>query len=133
MGIHYIEYIEAPILPKYSHSIDRKTKYWSKTKKKFITYGCKKCKVHFTSSPLIISKDYRGKTGDAYLIDGICNVIESKQEVRVMLTGKYLVSNIQCSLCKQLIGWRYIKSERKEQRYKEGKYILELQNVYKCH
>lgn len=100
--------------------------------KKFVTYGCRYCRNHLSSSLHIISKDYRGKTGDAYLISSVCNVLEDKVETRSMLTGEYLVCDIVCSLCKRVLGWKYLKSQRKEQRYKEGKYILEVETICRC-
>ena len=100
--------------------------------RKFVTYGCRHCRNHLSSSLQIISKDYRGKTGDAYLISSVCNVLEDKVETRSMLTGEYLVCDIVCNLCKRVLGWKYLKSERKEQRYKEGKYILELKTICRC-
>ncbi|CAL9729779.1 hypothetical protein MOUN0_H07030 [Monosporozyma unispora] len=104
----------------------------NKNKKRFITYGCRFCRTHLSSSLQIISKDYRGKTGDAYLISTVCNVLEDKIETRSMLTGDYLVCDIVCSLCHKTLGWKYLKSERKEQRYKEGKYILEVETICRC-
>lgn len=49
-----------------------------------------------------------------------------------MITGKYLVSDISCHQCGNLVGWKYHLSEVKNQKYKEGKYILELQTIVKC-
>lgn len=101
-------------------------------RKRFITYGCRHCRTHLSSSLQIISKDYRGKTGDAYLISSVLNVLEDKIETRSMLTGDYLVCDIQCNLCHKVLGWKYLKSEHKEQRYKEGKYILEVETICRC-
>ncbi|CCK71028.1 Moh1p KNAG_0F03660 [Huiozyma naganishii CBS 8797] len=102
------------------------------TLEKFVTYGCKCCRTHLSSSLQIISRDYHGRTGDAYLISHVCNVAEDKVEMRSMLTGDYLVCDIVCNLCKSLVGWKYLESERAEQKYKEGKYILELETICKC-
>lgn len=104
----------------------------NRNKKPFITYGCRYCRTHLSSSIQIISKDYRGKTGDAYLISNVCNVLEDKIETRSMLTGDYLVCDIVCTLCHKTLGWKYLKSERKEQHYKEGKYILEVETICRC-
>ncbi|CAL9734529.1 hypothetical protein MOSE0_F01266 [Monosporozyma servazzii] len=118
------------ITPEY---IQRSRNSKSKSKKKpFITYGCRYCRTHLSSSFQIISKDYRGKTGDAYLISDVCNVLEDKIETRSMLTGDYLVCDIVCTLCHKTLGWKYLKSERQEQHYKEGKYILEVETICRC-
>lgn len=99
---------------------------------KFITYGCRRCRTHLSSSTQIMSKDYRGKTGDAFLMSKVVNVIEGSIETRPMITGDYLVCDILCHWCKSLLGWKYLESERKDQRYKEGKYILEVQTICRC-
>lgn len=36
-----------------------------------VTYGCSCCRTHLSSSSLILSKDYRGRTGDAFLMDKV--------------------------------------------------------------
>lgn len=148
MGLRYTSYIETPrnyLGEKRTHfsqasnipsllrttSLTRSSRQ-SKSKRHFVTYGCRNCRVHFSSSRQIISKHYRGRTGDAYLITNVLNVIEGKIETRSMLTGEYVVCDILCHLCKTLVGWKYLKSEHKDQRYKEGKYILELQTIRKC-
>lgn len=80
-----------------------------------------------------MSKDYRGTTGDAYLMNKVVNIVEGDRETRCMITGCYVVCDIVCHMCKNLVGWKYLESERKDQRYKEGKYILELQTICKVH
>ncbi|CCD24351.1 uncharacterized protein NDAI_0D00370 [Naumovozyma dairenensis CBS 421] len=100
--------------------------------KKFMTFGCRHCRTHLSSSNEIMSKDYRGKTGDAYLMDHVVNVIEGTMETRPMITGEYLVCDILCHWCKNLVGWKYIQSEMNDQKFKEGKYILELETICLC-
>ncbi|SCU84422.1 LADA_0D01596g1_1 [Lachancea dasiensis] len=117
MGLRYTSYIDHP---KNKHA-------------KFVTYGCCNCRTHLSSSAQIMSKDYRGTTGDAYLMNRVVNVLEGDRETRCMLTGCYVVCDIKCHMCKNLVGWKYVESERKDQRYKEGKFILELQTICKVH
>ncbi|CDR37990.1 CYFA0S01e19944g1_1 [Cyberlindnera fabianii] len=96
------------------------------------TFGCAYCKTHLSSSTLVISKDYRGKTGDAYLMDKVVNIIQGKKVHRQMITGRYLVSDIMCHQCGHCVGWKYHKSDVKNQKYKEGKYILEVALIAQC-
>ncbi|CCE64796.1 hypothetical protein TPHA_0I02950 [Tetrapisispora phaffii CBS 4417] len=103
-----------------------------KVSKNFVTYGCRTCRTHLSSYSQIMSKDYRGKTGDAYLMHNVVNVVEGEPEVRSMITGDYIVCDILCHWCKNVVGWKYLESEKKEQRYKEGTYVLELQTICKC-
>lgn len=138
MGLRYSSYIDFPV------SIERKTDCEQHTygfrdlsvdrkpPRKCVTYGCKQCRTHLSSYSQIMSKDYRGKTGDAYLMNHVVNVIESTPETRSMITGDYIVCDILCHWCRTLVGWKYLESERKDQRYKEGTYVLELQTICKC-
>lgn len=115
----------------FSHSTQNRC-HRENSNPKFVTYGCRRCRTHLSSSTQIMSKDYRGKTGDAYLMGKVVNVIEGDVETRPMMTGDYVVCDILCHWCKSLLGWKYLESERKDQRYKEGKYILELQTICRC-
>lgn len=42
-----------------------------------------------------------------------------------MLTGRNLVSDIYCNTCAHVIGWTYIESLDQDQKYKEGKFVIE--------
>ena len=105
MGLRYSIYIENPLSSPSSsyksindplfHSQHRSQKNVS-----FITYGCRHCKTHLSSSFQIISRDYRGRTGTAYLMNKVVNVVEGKVEQRRMLNGDYLVCDILCHWCK---------------------------------
>lgn len=46
-----------------------------------------------------------------------------------MTTGRHEVSDLHCTCCMQLVGWKYDHAEDKTQKYKEGKYILERSKV----
>lgn len=123
MGISCCVYIEKPstedICLKHKHE-------------RFVICGCRNCRTHLSSSTQLMSKDYRGKTGDAYLMNEVVNVFEGERQTRYMITGKYVVCDIFCSTCGALVGWRYLKSEKSNQQYKEGKYILELLPITQC-
>ncbi|GAV56221.1 hypothetical protein ZYGR_0BA01270 [Zygosaccharomyces rouxii] len=149
MGLRYSSYIESPISAEdgfnstggsvnihqrssSSYPYHYHMRHREHAPPKFITYGCRCCRTHLSSSSQIMSKDYRGKTGDAYLMSKLVNVIDGNIETRPMITGDYLVCDVLCHWCKSLVGWKYLESERKDQRYKEGKYIMELQTVCRC-
>lgn len=123
MGLGYSVYIENPCV----NLLGVKRKH-----QKFTIYGCGRCKTHLSSSGQVMSKDYRGKTGDAFLMRKVVNVSEGPKETRYMITGRYVVCDIYCHTCKKLVGWRYLISERRDQEYKEGKYILELEPITEC-
>lgn len=115
------------ILTKLYNSSFPSSKYYNY--KPNTIYGCKNCKTHLSTTFNIISKDYRGVTGNAYLMSNVTNVQEGDYELRAMITGDYLVCDIICQMCKNIVGWKYITAERSDQQYKEGKFILELQTI----
>jgi len=53
------------------------------------------------------------------------NVTPGVKEDRMMMTGMHTVSDIFCVCCGSIVGWKYEAAHEKNQRYKEGKYILE--------
>lgn len=88
-------------------------------------YTCQKCDTHLTQNEFIISKQFTGSTGKAYLFSNVVNVTAGPKETRRMITGLHQVCNVYCKNCEAILGWRYEFAYEKEQKYKEGKYILE--------
>ncbi|KAI8343653.1 hypothetical protein BC941DRAFT_411943 [Chlamydoabsidia padenii] len=89
-------------------------------------YGCLKCKTHLTIDDMIISEDFNGFNGPAYLVNKVVNVIERDiQKERIMTSGTHLITPILCIRCLTTLGWKYIKVGDNQQKFKEGKYILE--------
>ncbi|KAF8664268.1 hypothetical protein HU200_054813 [Digitaria exilis] len=71
-------------------------------------FKCKHCKVVSASSDAIVSKDFRGRHGRAYLFDSVVNVSFGPNEDRHLMTGWHTVNDIYCICCQQLLGWRYV-------------------------
>lgn len=44
-----------------------------------------------------------------------------------MTTGKHVVRDIGCRQCGQVVGWKYDKAYDPQEKYKEGKFILEVE------
>jgi len=42
-----------------------------------------------------------------------------------MTTGRHLIRDIYCESCDEGIGWMYVRAFEADQKYKEGKYIIE--------
>ena len=42
-----------------------------------------------------------------------------------MLTGRHIVRDVSCKLCQTKLGWIYEYATEENQRYKEGRVILE--------
>ncbi|KAK3146386.1 hypothetical protein QOZ80_3BG0265450 [Eleusine coracana subsp. coracana] len=88
-------------------------------------YSCKDCRTHLGLADDIISKAFHCKNGKAYLFDKVVNVNVGVQEDRMLMTGVHTLSDIFCVGCGATLGWKYVTAYERNQRYKEGKYILE--------
>ncbi|XP_038893239.1 protein yippee-like isoform X1 [Benincasa hispida] len=96
-------------------------------------YSCKYCRTHLALYDDIISKEPRTKGGlsfhsrhgKAYLFNKVVNVCLGKIEERLMMTGMHTVADIFCVGCGSIVGWKYETAHEKNQKYKEGKSVLE--------
>ncbi|XP_071709675.1 protein yippee-like isoform X2 [Rutidosis leptorrhynchoides] len=53
------------------------------------------------------------------------NVTVGVKEDRLMMTGLHTVADIFCIKCGSIVGWTYETAHDKNQKYKEGKSVLE--------
>ncbi|KAK0736885.1 Yippee/Mis18 [Apiosordaria backusii] len=90
-------------------------------------YGCKNCKAHLANAHEIISRNFRGQHGKAYLFNTVVNVEAGAPSERNMTTGRHVVRDIQCRQCKDVVGWKYDRAYESSEKYKEGKFILEAE------
>jgi len=95
------------------------------------TYSCLHCRAQLASHDELISKSFQGSQGRAYLFNSVVNVNTSAAEERVLLTGLHEVADVYCDCCKTLLGWKYEHAFESSQKYKEGKYIIELVHMIK--
>lgn len=94
-------------------------------------FKCRCCKVDAASHDAIISKDFHGRFGRAYLFKDVVNVVLGPKEDRHLMTGLHTVNDIYCRCCQQILGWKYEKAYDETQKYKEGKFILEKARMLK--
>ncbi|XP_064309275.1 protein yippee-like 4 isoform X2 [Phalacrocorax carbo] len=52
-------------------------------------------------------------------------------EQRLLLTGLHSVADIFCQSCKTTLGWKYEQAFESSQKYKEGKFIIEMSHMVK--
>ena len=71
-------------------------------------FGCKKCRTHLTSIESLISRNFTGQTGRAFLFDSVVNIILGDAEDRHMTTGLHTVRDIRCGKCDHTLGWKYV-------------------------
>ncbi|CCI45053.1 unnamed protein product [Albugo candida] len=93
-------------------------------------FECRKCSTHLSTRDAIISKNFQGRSGKAYLFDLAVNIVSGHPEERVLMTGVHVVVDIFCKSCWNPVGWRYEEAQEESQKYKEGKYILELAKMF---
>uniref|UniRef100_L7N128 Protein yippee-like n=1 Tax=Myotis lucifugus TaxID=59463 RepID=L7N128_MYOLU len=80
---------------------------------------------------LILQVSFQGSQGRAYLFNSVVNVGCGPAEERVLLTGLHAVADIYCENCKTTLGWKYEHAFESSQKYKEGKFIIELAHMIK--
>lgn len=92
-------------------------------------YSCIHCRAHLADHDDLISRTFHGSHGRAHLFKSVINVTCDPPVQRHLITGSHLVSDIRCSRCKTTLGWKYEKAYVESQKYKEGKYVIELVHV----
>jgi len=96
-------------------------------------FVCRSCRAHLTRGVDLVSKDFRGRSGKAYLFNGVINISSGTPEDRMLITGMHTISDIFCFDCNKSLGWKYVHAFDERQRYKVGKVILEAAYVRKVH
>ncbi|KIV89398.1 hypothetical protein B0A52_06168 [Exophiala mesophila] len=94
-------------------------------------YACKNCKTHLADFDDIISRNFRGQHGKAFLFGTVVNIKQADAMERNMTTGRHIVRDIKCKQCDETVGWKYDKAYEASEKYKEGKFILESELL--CH
>eukprot|EP00250_Pteridium_aquilinum_P013367 c21299_g1_i1 orf=334-717(-) len=89
-------------------------------------YKCRSCHSHLTNSDELLSRGFHCRQGKAYLFNLVVNILVGPKEDRMMTTGLHTVSDLYCICCNQIVGWKYERAYERSQKYKEGKFILEL-------
>lgn len=94
-------------------------------------YACATCRCHLTKSTSLVSKEFKGRSGKAFLFDAVVNYVCGPREDRMLITGKHTIADIACVNCSQVLGWHYLHAYNESQRWKVGKFILERALVVK--
>ncbi|TPX66936.1 hypothetical protein SpCBS45565_g04082 [Spizellomyces sp. 'palustris'] len=88
-------------------------------------YCCSECKTHLSHSEALMSKEPTGHHGRAWLFHDVVNIIQGQPQDRPMTTGQHTVCDIFCINCQAVLGYVGEKAFEEDQKYKEGKFILE--------
>lgn len=94
-------------------------------------YSCIHCRAHLANHDELISKLFQGNHGRAYLFNKVVNIGCKQAVQRELLTGLHAVADIYCDNCETTLGWKYEQAFVPSQKYKEGKYIIELVHMLK--
>ncbi|XP_062162964.1 protein yippee-like At5g53940 [Alnus glutinosa] len=88
-------------------------------------YRCRFCESALALAGNIISRNFNCNRGRAYLFSNVVNITLGHQEERLMTSGFHTVEDIFCCCCGQYVGWKYVAAHDNNQKYKEGKFVLE--------
>jgi len=96
-----------------------------------VIYRCSTCRSHLALHDELVSKQFQGRHGRAYLFGNVINVTLGPKEDRILTTGLHTVCDIYCIACEDNIGWFYEEAFEASQKYKEGKFIIEKEKMTK--
>jgi len=94
-------------------------------------YRCSGCRSHLALHDELVSKQFQGRHGRAFLFGNVINVTMGPKENRPLTTGMHTVCDIYCIQCDDNIGWFYEEAFEEAQKYKEGKFIIEKEKITK--
>ncbi|PVH85285.1 yippee-domain-containing protein [Cadophora sp. DSE1049] len=111
------------------------------------TLKCVTCSSDIAFADQIVSKGFTGRHGRAYLVSlpppprknsekdkdkdtsMLPNTKIGRSVNRELLTGQHVVADVSCVICSAVLGWKYLDAKEAAQKYKIGKYILEMKRV----
>ncbi|EPE28578.1 hypothetical protein GLAREA_09699 [Glarea lozoyensis ATCC 20868] len=104
------------------------------------TLKCITCASDIAFASQIVSKGFTGRHGRAYLVappepankprvNELINTRIGRSVNRELLTGAHVVADVTCKICGTVLGWKYVDAKELTQRYKIGKFILEMKRV----
>jgi len=96
-----------------------------------IIYVCHKCGTHLAKYDDRVSKSYHSGDDKAFLFDNVVNITCGEAAERKFMSGHYTVATASCKECKTELGWKYLKAEAKQNRFKERKLVLEKPKIKK--
>ncbi|KAI6703723.1 hypothetical protein NL676_012859 [Syzygium grande] len=88
-------------------------------------YRCRFCNSPLALADDVLSKSFSCRQGRAFLFSNVVNITVGAEEERLMISGIHTVEDIFCCCCGQILGWKYVAAHDKNQKYKEGKFVLE--------
>ncbi|KAK6275328.1 hypothetical protein POUND7_005037 [Theobroma cacao] len=96
-------------------------------------YSCRNCRNPLALGDDLVSKNYIAKSGKAYMFLHAMNIVLGPKQDRLLITGLYTTADIYCSKCGEELGWKYVQAYDLQNRFKEGKFILEKLKMVEEH
>ncbi|KAK9061238.1 hypothetical protein SSX86_001843 [Deinandra increscens subsp. villosa] len=94
-------------------------------------YSCKRCRNPIALRHNLLSKSFKTKSGQGYMFSEAMNVLLGGKREQQLMTGRFVVADVYCSKCKEVLGWKYLTAFEDSQRYKLGRFIIEKAKVLK--
>ncbi|XP_059299454.1 immune-associated nucleotide-binding protein 9-like [Lycium ferocissimum] len=95
------------------------------------SYSCYKCRSHVSFDDDIISKKFQANCGIAFLFAHVRNINIGPKQEKHLTTGLHTIADIYCGNCHEVLGWKYERAVQLLQKYKEGKFLLEVSKIVK--
>uniref|UniRef100_M1DFW8 Fad NAD binding oxidoreductases n=1 Tax=Solanum tuberosum TaxID=4113 RepID=M1DFW8_SOLTU len=95
------------------------------------SYICYKCQRHVSSHEDTISTKFQSKKGKAFLFAHVRNVVVGTNEEKHLTTSLHTIDDIYRVDCNEVLDWKYEQAVEPSQKYKEGKFVLELCKIVK--
>ncbi|GAV82825.1 Yippee domain-containing protein [Cephalotus follicularis] len=94
-------------------------------------YSCRNCGNPLALRKSLISKHFWAKSGQAYMFSHVTNIIVGQMEDKQLISGLFTIGGIYCSKCGEELGWKYLHAYEDRQKYKEGKFVMEISKIAK--
>ncbi|KAF4651727.1 j-protein (type III) [Perkinsus chesapeaki] len=97
------------------------------------TFYCTVCHSPVLLNAGIISDNYHGGRGPAFLVDRVFEKVISEEALAyntTFTTGRYVVCNVTCGGCDAAIGKKYLACMDPSNSFKTGKYLIEQAALY---
>lgn len=126
----YNEYEEEDTTDTEEYNFSPTPKYYTEPSATFgsqvqTIFACANCHNHICISNLIMSENFHGRSGDLNLVSSVINCTFGIKESKSMMTGTYDVCDVNCKQCGDYLGWKYLHTDNRREKYKVGKVVIE--------
>eukprot|EP00440_Ansanella_granifera_P005571 gb/GFBE01006051.1/.p1 GENE.gb/GFBE01006051.1/~~gb/GFBE01006051.1/.p1 ORF type:complete len:551 (+),score=70.55 gb/GFBE01006051.1/:1-1653(+) len=96
-----------------------------------VVYHCTRCRSPILRTKDIVSTNYHGARGPAFLVNQLYNtVVDRAPYSAAFVTGAYSVCDVACAGCSIQLAKKYMDAREPSNRFKIGKFLLERTMVF---